>query len=673
MTTTTLREFTLRGLILGALITVVFTAANVYLGLKVGLTFASAIPAAVLSMALLRKLPGANILENNLVQTQASAAGTLSSVIFVIPGLIMVGHWGGFPYWQTALLCAAGGTLGVLYTVPLRRVMVVQSTLPYPEGVAAAEVLRVGNAPVDPKTGRSAAGEGLKDILGGGIVAAVFGLFSGGFKWLGDSINGWFQVGPAVFRVATGFSPALIAAGFMMGLSGGVAILLGLFISWGVVVPWLTSQQTLAPGQSIVQLATSLWASEVRFLGAGMIGIAAIWTVITLIKPIYVGMRSSLKNSSARAGSFKTQPSTERDMPMSWMLAIGAVVFVVFTALVHHFLAESTANLPPASSWALTVLCVFFVFIFGFMIAAACGYMAGLVGSSASPISGIGIVGVILMSLLILVVQQLAPGLLDGVSGKLSLALVLFSVSAIVCVAAISNDNLQDLKTGYLVGATPWRQQVVLVVGAAVGGLVIPPVLELLYNAYGFAGALPRADMPADQALSAPQATLMTAVASGIFERNLNWTMILSGVALGAVLIIFNLLLRRAGKMEVPPLAVGMGLYLPPTIGMTLFVGAVLGWCVDRALRKRAETAGEAWLEVARRRGILIASGLIVGESLLGIAMAGLIGFSGKNDPLSLAGAGFEPVAQWLGLAFLVGLCVWIYRRTTGTPLDRRA
>lgn len=218
-------------MLLGALITLAFTAANVYLGLKVGLTFASAIPAAVISMALLYRFKDSNILENNMVQTQASAAGTLSSVIFVLPALLMLGLWSGFPFWQTALICAAGGTLGVLYTVPLRRVMVVQSDLPYPEGVAAAEVLRVGDAQrhaKDAEQNTKPRSSGLRDLGWGTGLAAVFGFLSSGLRLLGDSFNFWIPAGGVAFRVAAGFSPALLAAGYLMGAAAGIAVLVGL-------------------------------------------------------------------------------------------------------------------------------------------------------------------------------------------------------------------------------------------------------------------------------------------------------------------------------------------------------------------------------------------------------------------------------------------------------------
>jgi putative OPT family oligopeptide transporter len=327
---------------------------------------------------------------------------------------------------------------------------------------------------------------------------------------------------------------------------------------------------------------------------------------------------------------------------MAWIGVLTLVLLVVLAVTFGYFLAP--APLDTGATWRLVGCAVLFAFVFGFLVAAACGYMAGLVGSSASPISGIGIIAVILVSLLILGIGTL-DGLLDTPEGgKYAIALAIFTTSAVVAVASISNDNLQDLKTGWLVGATPWRQQVALLIGCAVGAAVIPPVLELLYHAYGFAGALPRADMDPNQALAAPQATLMTAIATGIFTHKLNWTMILIGVALGVVLIAIDEVLRhRGGVARLPVLAVGIGIYLPPTISSALVVGAVLSWWLLRTERKRAEARGDdvpTVLAHAERRGTLLASGLIVGESLVGVALAAVIGLSGKEAPLALVGEG---------------------------------
>jgi putative OPT family oligopeptide transporter len=643
-----LPELTIRGLVLGALITVVFTAANVYLGLKVGLTFASSIPAAVISMAVLRLLGGGNILENNMVQTQASAAGTLSSVIFVLPALVMVGHWHGFPFWQSFGVCAAGGVMGVLFTIPLRRAMVVGSDLPYPEGVAAAEILKVGYGAVVP-------GEpGASDIAAGGIVAAAASFAASGLHVLGDGFSQFFAIGPSIFRLSTGFSLALLGAGYLVGITGGLAMLLGAILSWGVAVPILTAMHPMPAGGDIAAYATGLWAHQVRFMGAGIIAVAAIWSLLGLLGPTIAGVRDSLHQSGGpRAGD---TPRTERDMPLRW---IGIVFGAALLAMAATFVAflSGAASLPVLVG-LVAYACVFSV-LFGFLVAAACGYMAGLVGSSSSPISGIAIIATILTSLLLLLILGGLGQLSTDAGQRAGIALALFTVSVVLATATVSNDNLQDLKTGYLVGATPWRQQAVLVVGCVVGALVIPPVLDLLYNAYGFSGAMARASMDPGQALAAPQATLMAAIARGIFGHALDWNSVLIGVLGGIALILVDAVLKRTGRGTLPVLAVGIGLYLPPTVGVTLALGAILGWLIDGRVMRRPDG------ERAQRRGVLIASGFIVGESLVGVGMAAVIGASGNQAPLAVVGAAFDKPASWFGLLVFAGVAVWFAQAVT--------
>jgi putative OPT family oligopeptide transporter len=667
--TTTLPELTLRGMILGALLTVVFTASNVYLGLKVGLTFSSSIPAAVISMAVLRALRGGNILENNMVQTQASAAGTLSSIIFVLPGLLMIGHWHGFPFWQTLGICGAGGMLGVMFTIPLRRAMVVESDLPYPEGVAAAEILRIGSVPLEGTGGdRSTSDVGARDIAFGGIVAALFSFATAGLKIFGESITAWVPAGAAVFRLTAGFSLALIGAGYLIGIVAGLAILLGIVLTWGVAVPILTATTIHPADQSISAFATGLWAHKVRFIGAGTIGVAAIWTLISLARPMIDGVKASFAafgTARHRREANLAADRTDQDLAPHWIIIVTLALVVIWLVTFGAFLSHAPLSFSVIGS---LVLCgVVFAVVFGFLVAAACGYMAGLVGSSTSPISGIGIVAVILVSLLILGVSQ-ASGLLASDEGRqLAIALALFTTSAVIAVATISNDNLQDLKTGWLVGATPWRQQVALLIGCVVGAAVIPPVLNLLYNAYGFAGALPRAGMDPSQALSAPQATLMTAIATGIFTHQLDWSMLGIGVALGIVLILIDMALaRRGGSARLPVIAVGIGIYLPPTIGTTLVIGAVLSWWIGRVLKRRAkarQVGYQTFADHANRRGVLLASGLIVGESLVGVVMAGVVGFTGKDSPLAVVGDSFAPTSEWLALLVFVLVCGVFARR----------
>jgi len=651
-------ELTLRGVVLGALITVVFTASNVYLGLKVGLTFSSAIPAAVISMAVLRLFGSSGILENNMVQTQASAAGTLSSVIFILPGLVMIGHWQGFPYWQTFGICAAGGMLGVLFTIPLRRVMVVQSELPYPEGLAAAEILRVGNADT---AGGGDVRRGLNDIWAGSIVSAAVGLVTGGFRLLSEGLNVWVGAGNAIFRLPLGFSLALLGAGYLIGIVAGVAVLIGVIISWVFAVPILSMLTPAPQGAALATYATGLWSSQVRFMGAGTIGVAAVWTLITLFLPMVAGVRESLRSRSTLADGSE-RPLTDRDLPVRAIALIGIAVMALLTLIFAVFLIDAGLSLPLLCG--LVLMSLVFSCVFGFLVAAACGYMAGLVGSSSSPISGVGIIAMILVSLLLLAsgsVDHLldAPG-----SSKLPIALAIFVTSAIIAIAAIANDNLQDLKTGWLVGATPYRQQIALLIGCVVGAAVISPILELLYNAYGFVGALPRPGMDASHALAAPQATLMTAIANGIFTRQLNWTMILIGVAIGALLIVIDVILEKRGsKARVPALAVGLGIYLPPSVGMALVAGALIAWGLQLHLAKRKASGDRAGVERIERRGVLVTSGLIVGESLMGVILAAVIGATGRDDPLALVGAGFAPAAQWLGLAVFALVIAWFVRR----------
>lgn len=659
-------------MILGALITVIFTASNVYLGLKVGLTFSSAIPAAVISMAILRLFSGSTILENNMVQTQASAAGTLSSIIFVLPGLLMIGYWQSFPFWLTLMVCASGGMLGVLFSIPLRHVMVVKSSLPYPEGVAAAEILKAGCESTD-KAESEANSEGLKDILFGGVIAACVSLFTNGFRLLSDGTAYWFTQGKSIFQIPIGFSLALLSAGYLVGIISGIAILVGNIIAWGFAIPILSSMTDYDPNAALSDIAMGLWASDVRFIGAGTLAIAAMWTLITLIKPVIEGLKISF-GSLKSDNNGNSVPRTEQDLsPKTIFLIMGAMLLIL---VVTFYVFISDSGLSAGVAWSLVFCAVLFAFIMGFLVAAACGYMAGLVGSSASPISGIGIVAVTVISLLLLGIGE-ANGMLESIEGsKFATALALFTTSAVLAIATISNDNLQDLKTGYLVKATPWRQQVALLIGCVVGAIVIAPVLDILYNAYGFTGAMPRPDMDPNQVLAAPQATLMTTIAKGIFSDQMQWTMIIIGLALGAVIIVIDLILAKSkSTFRLPALAVGMGIYLPPIITTPILVGAVISWFIRRRVHRitNKNDLTENYRRVDRKAA-LIASGLIVGESLVGVIMAVVIVISisnGGNDaPLSITswlsavfGNNIGPIQQLLGLIVFVTICIaFIYR-----------
>jgi putative OPT family oligopeptide transporter len=640
---TGLRELTLRGVLLGGLITLLFTAANVYLGLKVGITFATSIPAAVISMALLRFVANSNILENNIVQTIASAAGTLAAIIFVLPGLIMIGWWQDFPYWTTAAVCAIGGTLGVMFSVPLRRALVTGSDLPYPEGVAAAEVLRVGFGSAE---GAAENAKGLATIVAGSLVSALFALLAAAKLAAAEVATAFRLGGGAASGASASLSMALIGVGHLVGLSVGLAMFVGMLIAWAGLVPLLTSIQGV--GADVAAGVTDVFRSQVRFIGAGTIGVAAIWTLLKIIGPIVAGIRSAMAASKARAGG-SVLALTERDLPIG--VVGGTILLSLIPIAILCWLFIAGGPIAPDAVAVIGVTLVY-VLIVGAIIAAVCGYMAGLIGASNSPVSGVGILAVLVAALLLVVLYGHGG---DPAQTQALAAYALFTTAIVFSVATISNDNLQDLKTGQLVGATPWKQQVALVIGVVFGSLVIAPVLDLLAANPGFQGTPgARAD-----ALAAPQAALISSLAKGVLGGDLRWDLIGYGALIGVAAILADEALGRAKKMRLPPLAVGMGVYLPMSLTLLVPIGALIGHFYER----RAGRARDP--EFARRMGVLAATGLIVGESLFGVAYAGIVGGSGRDAPLDLfVGEGFETWAMLIGVLAFAGAIAWLYRRT---------
>jgi putative OPT family oligopeptide transporter len=650
---TPVAELTIRGLIIGVVITIVFTAANVYFGLKAGITFSTSIPAAVISMAILSAFHNATIQENNIVQTVASAAGTLSAIIFVLPGLIIVGWWTGFPFFVSFSICAAGGVLGVMYTIPLRRALVTDSPLPYPEGVACAEVLKVGAGQEgDASEAVETSGAGLQAVIWGSIVSAVFYVVVQ-TRFFASDVAQYFHVGGR--GSATGYdfslSFALFAIGHLVGLSVGIAMLVGALIGWGWAVPHYTALHAAAGAAADV--AQAGWSNYVRFVGAGAIGIAAIWTLGTLVQPVIKGLAGARAASRVRkAGQADTLPRTEQDIPIGMVGLVSVLCLIPVGWLFANFANNSGLG---SHVVLLTLGGVVFVVIMGFLVSTVCGYMAGLIGSSNSPLSGIGILVVVVAALLlVLTVKSMLP----ASAGPALVAFALFVTSVVFAVASIANNNLQDLKTGQLVDATPSAQQWALVIGVIAGALIIPPVLNLLSHAYGFLGA-PGVDP--SRALPAPQAGLISALAQGVIQNNIDWSLIGIGGAIGAGCIVFDWILSKATKSwRLPPLAVGLGIYLPTSTTLMVVVGAVVGWWFNA----RADRGPKP--DATKQLGVLLSSGLIVGESLLGVVFAAIVAFSGKSTPLALVGGGFQTASIWIGgLAFVATVFV-LYRWIEG-------
>lgn len=643
-----LAELTLRGIILGGLITLLFTAANVYLGLKVGLTFATSIPAAVISMAILRGFKDSTILENNIVQTVASAAGTLAAIIFVLPGLIMIGWWQGFPYWTTALITGTGGILGVLFSVPLRRALVVDTDLPYPEGRAAAEVLRVGSGS---REGAEESAKGLAVLVVNSIASAAFAILTQTRLVVSEAAT-YFKAGAGATGISGSLSMALIGVGHLVGISVGAAMGLGMVIGWWVLLPILTAHHPM-PGSSAGDWANAIFSQDVRFFGAGVIGVAAIWTLVKIAGPVIGGIRSAMAASAARRGG-ETLALTERDLPI-WIVGAGSIAMLVPIA---WLLWSVIAGGPIAGSAVLVIAgALVFVLVIGLLIAAVCGYMAGLIGASNSPVSGIGILSVVGAALMLVgIFGRHSPP--DTTAALVAYALIVTGV--VFGVATISNDNLQDLKTGELVGATPWKQQVALVIGVVFGALVIPVVLNLLNTAFGFAGAA----NAGPNALPAPQAALISALAKGVLGGSLNAAMIGYGALTGIGLIVLDEVLGKLKLLRLPPLGVGMGVYLPMSLILPTVVGSVVGLFYDRWADRTSNP------EFARRMGVLTATGLIVGESLWGVVFAGIVATSGSDAPLALVGDGFATYALIGGTIVFIALLAWLYRRTRGLVRD---
>jgi putative OPT family oligopeptide transporter len=644
-------EITARGIILGVLITLVFTAAQVYLGLKVGLTFATSIPAAVISMALLRFFKSATIQENNIVQTIASAAGTLSSVIFVLPGLIMIGWWKNVPFLTTFSACAIGGVLGVMYTMPLRRALVTQSNLPYPEGVAAAEVLKVGTTS---REGAAEGAAGLWAVIWGSLASAVYAAGAAS-KFLAGEISTYFKVGKGAGAtgLAGGSSLALIGAGHLMGITVGIAMLTGLLISWGAAVPILTAMHPM-PDLSVTDHAVAIWKTQVRFIGAGAIGMAALWTIGKLIVPVWGGLVSALETARARKTGAVDLPRAEQDLPV-WVVGLVVLLSTVPAGwLLYAFVSGgplASAGLP------LVIAGTLYIIVAGLFAAAICGYMAGLIGSSNSPVSGIAILTVLGAAFLAGVVGY---GLTGPNIGNALVAYALLVTTVVLAVAVVGNDNLQDLKTGQLVDATPWKQQVGLLIGVLAGSIVVPLTLQLLNNTWGFAGdpnyhAL---DVKAGP-MTPPQATLISNLATAAVGGKLPLGYLGIGALIGMALIIVDEVLRTTtkGRLSLPPLGVGLAIYLPTSATAPVVIGAVGGWLFVKAMGRTKSAP------IAERLSVLTASGFIVGESLFNVFYAALISATRNPDILSLPHPPSEAMGMVLALAIaaviVVGLYMW--------------
>lgn len=629
-----LPETTIKAFVLGAILSIVLSAANTYLGLFAGLTVSASIPAAVISMAVLRLFKKHNILENNIVQTSASAGESLAAgVIFTFPALVLMGYWTEFNYLETMLVALCGGILGVLFTVPLRSALIVRQKLQFPEGVATAEVLKSGEE----------GGKAIQYLVWGALTGAVIKLIESGLKlWNGVAEGAAIAGQKAYFYFGMNLSPALIAVGYIVGIRIAILVFIGGAISWWIAIPAYIAVTGVPEGAAPVDLGYGIWSSQIRYLGVGAMVIGGLWALIDLRSSIGFAVRSGIKAIKEKTDNSKLL-RTERDTPMSWVIiAIGVMIIPVFIIYLRM-----VANVPISALMAILMV------IAGFLFSAVAGYMAGLVGSSNNPISGVTIATILTSALILLAL--LGSGAERGPAAAIMIGAV------VCCAAAIAGDNMQDLKAGNILGATPQKQQIMQMVGVVSAALVLPLVLQLLLTAYGFGPAT--AAQP--DSLAAPQATLMASVAVGVFEGGLPWTMVYIGMAIGvAIIVVDEVLKKRGSDFRVPILAVAVGLYLPFELDSAIMLGGLVSWAVSLYQKKNKGAKGEGHAKAEKaseRTGLLIASGLITGEALIGILLAVFVAIYQSSDVFAL-GIDLGMVA---GSAVILAVCWYLYRMAT--------
>ena len=628
-----LPETTIKAFILGALLSVVLAGANAYLGLFAGMTVSASIPAAVLSMAILKLFKKSNILENNIVQTAASAGESLAAgMIFTFPALILMGYWAEFNYLETALIALCGGVLGVLFTIPLRSALIAGQDLKFPEGVATAEVLKTGEK----------GGDSVKYLIWGALIGAGVKFIEAGFKlWHGVAEAAVFAGNKVYVYVGANLSPALIAVGYIVGFHIASLVFVGGVISWWIAIPLYLAYYGAPEGVTDASaIGIQVWSEQIRYLGVGAMVVGGLWALISLKSAIGLALRSGM--DALKDGSKKMSDviRTERDTPMSWVIiAIGAMVVPVFIIYLREI-----GNVP------ITALMAILMMIAGFLFAAVAGYMAGLVGSSNNPISGVTIATILTSALILLALMGS-----DAQQGPVAAIMI---GAVVCCAAAIAGDNMQDLKAGHILGATPFRQQIMQMVGVTAAAFTLPLVLQLLNTAYGFGP--PTAAHP--DALAAPQATLMASVATGVFDGNLPWTMVFIGAAIAVVVIILDQIQERRDSFRLPVLAVAVGLYLPFELDSAVWIGGVVALLVSRyQQRKKASLSGsfETAKQSSDQTGLLFASGLITGEALIGIILAIPVAITGSTSVFAL---GDEPIGSLPGLMVVGAVCYMLYR-----------
>jgi putative OPT family oligopeptide transporter len=621
-------EVTIKSVLLGITLGVVLSAANAYFGLYAGMTVGASIPAAVISMAVLRGiLRSGTILENNIVQTIASTGESLAAgIIFTVPAMVLTGVWTEIEYWPTTLICITGGLLGVLFMIPLRKSLIVEDKdLTYPEGVACAEVLKAG------ETG----GSGVKALMGALALGSVFKFFVSGVSLFKGSVAGAWSVGRTGAFFGLDISPALMAVGYIIGRNVAIVVFLGSAIAWLIGLPIMGIDSIEG---DVGEWFWNAWDSQIRFMGVGAMVVGGMWSIFSIRRSILHGIQEAVAGYKGSGGETAKVMRTEESIKSSHIGILLVLTTITVFFLYHHLIGKSMETevftIAGVSTIAMVVLSFFFV--------AVASYICGLVGSSNSPVSGMTICAVLATGGMLLAFDM------TGVGGMVAT----LGVAGVVCCAACcSGDISQDLKTGYLLGATPKKQQWMEVVGVVVPSFFIAPVLMILQETYGIGG---------ETGLKAPQANLFASIAQGLFgEGEIPWNMVLIGAVIGIVIIaIDQVLAKRKSEFRMPIMAAAIGIYLPLTLNVPILIGGLIA-----GAPKKRKKAG---------KGVLFSSGLIAGESIMGILVALLMFTWQDKFPINpfdwdlvsslFTEDSFNQYSNALSLAAMAGIALLIFR-----------
>lgn len=646
---TILPEITPRAVILGILLAILLAASSTFLGLKIARTISGSIPAALISMIILSRFRNSNILENNMVQTIASAGEVVATgIIFTLPALILMGYWQSFDYFQTVLITLIGGLLGVLFSVPLRRSMVVKENLPYPEGFATGEVLMAG----ENKIGAT------KSLLWASLFSAGLSFLQTGLKIAGEQVQYWTRLGPSAIGGSLVLSPVLMAAGYIVGMRGLIAFIVGGVLTWGIGIPLYVGFYGIPVADDLGTALSLVQKEHFRFIAIGILVVGGLWSVMSIAKQIKDACKTSWVAMKTHRNEFAMGLRTERDLPFKYVIfgivGIAIPTFFLFLTLVNN----ANFGLESHLFWATVIFATLSSLVIGFIAAAIAAYIVGIVGTTSLPVSGITLAAIVGFSsiLLWLFGNHIDFKINSELAQKAAAMVIIFA--SIICVAAmLSGDNMQDLKAGQLVGATPWKQQLMLAVGAVASAFVIPFILNTTFDAYGFGDVLPRMGMDPKHALPAPQANLMATVAKGFFGGQLPWTMIYLGGLLALVAIIYDEYLRRTkANFRFPPLLLALGIYLPFGYVTAFFVGGLihaLVWRKNKTVDLHKET----------NSGILCASGIIAGEAILGALLTIPFSWAKSTDVLAISLPWLKAYETLIGVLLYLAICVYLYKQ----------